>query len=572
MTEANKPMILDASGNPIVSERRINVGASYGDAKWDAASQGPEMRTWNPGKGSGDTDTLWEFEDAGDRGKDLVRNEPLARSAIATEVNNVVGANGLQARPTPDYRALGKTKEWADEWGRTTGALFREHFDSVDIDASRTGNGADLTRLVYKTKLVQGSAVALPVWLPNRGTTTWGLAISLVDPDRLSNPLGMPDSETMRKGVEIGEWGEPLAYHIQKTHPADIFLGAAIPEWERVEAFTSWGRRRVLHVFDRDQIGQHRGMTAFASVMREFKSLHDYKGAELQAAVANALIAAFVESPLDAQGIRELFGDDVNSYLTERSEHQVRLKTGSVIPLFPGEKLSSFNPARPSTLFSPFVETVIRSISAGLGLPFELVSKDFSKVNYSSLRASLLEAWRTFATSRAWLVRHWAQPIYELWLEEAVQRGIVEAPGYYERRGAWSRCRWLGAGRGWIDEVREAQAAQLRLATGLSTLEEECAQQGRDWEEVLEQRATEQRRMRELGLDMSTIQTSVSVAPQVPVEQSDDGDTSEEMDDWGTDENQDDVPPEELEPAPGASVSRLRRIAAALLPFMQGSR
>lgn len=56
----------------------------------------------------------------------------------------------------------------------------------------------------------------------------------------------------------------------------------------------------------------------------------------------------------------------------------------------------------------------------------------------------------------------------------------------------------------------------MRLATSISTLQEECAEQGKDWEEVLEQRAAEQARMRALGLDMATIQSSVSVAPQIP--------------------------------------------------------
>ena len=54
--------------------------------------------------------------------------------------------------------------------------------------------------------------------------------------------------------------------------------------------------------------------------------------------------------------------------------------------------------------------------------------------------------------------------------------------------------------RGWIDPVKEAQASQIRMQIGLSTLEEECAMQGMDWEEVLEQRAREQAKLQALGL------------------------------------------------------------------------
>lgn len=58
---------------------------------------------------------------------------------------------------------------------------------------------------------------------------------------------------------------------------------------------------------------------------------------------------------------------------------------------------------------------------------------------------------------------------------------------------------WL-PGHGWVDPVKEAQACQIRMDIGLSTLEAECAGQGLDWEEVLEQRAREKAKLAELGL------------------------------------------------------------------------
>ena len=56
-------------------------------------------------------------------------------------------------------------------------------------------------------------------------------------------------------------------------------------------------------------------------------------------------------------------------------------------------------------------------------------------------------------------------------------------------------------GRGWVDPVKEAQACQIRMEIGLSTLEAECASQGLDWEEVLEQRAREKNKIKKMGLD-----------------------------------------------------------------------
>jgi len=130
-----------------------------------------------------------------------------------------------------------------------------------------------------------------------------------------------------------------------------------------------------------------------------------------------------------------------------------------------------------------------------------LLMKDFSKTNYSSARAALLEAWRFFNGRRAWLSTYWTKPVYELWLEEAVNAGKIEAESFYLNKSAWTRCKWIGPGRGWVDPVKEAQASQIRMDAGLSTLEDECAMQGLDWEEVLEQRARERAKMKELGLE-----------------------------------------------------------------------
>ena len=129
--------------------------------------------------------------------------------------------------------------------------------------------------------------------------------------------------------------------------------------------------------------------------------------------------------------------------------------------------------------------------------------KDFSKTNYSSARAALIEAWRFFNGRRSWIINYWAKPVFELWLEECVNKGLIEAPNFYENKAAWCRCKWIGPGRGWVDPVKEAQASQIRMETGLSTLEDECASQGLDWEEVLMQRVRELKRMKELGISPS---------------------------------------------------------------------
>jgi lambda family phage portal protein len=499
--------ILDASGLPMKANDTAHRAASY---------RSRELSSWIPPLGSADSDLLGELPTLVSRSRDLTRNHGVAAGAMQTLTDNVVGT-GLRLSVTPDYKALGKTKEWADEWARNVESEWRSWAESTACDASQSLNFAGMTALVFRSSIVNGEALALPLWLDKHGSK-YATTIQLVEADRLSNPAGKQDNKTLRAGIEIDNYGAPLAYHIQKSHPGDTMLGLGIEamNWERIPTHTKFGRRRVIHVHDKERTGQHRGKPLLTSVMPMFKMLDHYERSELQAAVVNAMIAAFVETPMDGESIAEVFGGSGDDYLTARNEWDIKLQGGSIIPMFPGDKVAPFTPGRPNSGYGQFVENILRHIGAGLNIPFELLMKDFSKTNYSSARAALLEAWRYFSAKRQWLSNYWAKPVYELWLEEAINKGIIEAPDFYEKFHAWTKSKWIGPGRGWVDPVKEAKAAHLRMQIGLSTLEDECAAQGLDWEEVLEQLAREKAKITELGLSINDVNSILNTVTEQP--------------------------------------------------------
>ena len=466
----------------------------------------PDMRRWQPAAASADADLLPERQTMAARSRDLTRNSGVAEGALQTVTDNVIGV-GLRLVSVPDYRLLGKTKEWAETWSTQVESLWRTWSESMDCDAGRSLDFTGLTIQVFRSGWLNGEGLALPLWLPRPGAR-YSLKLQVIEPDRLSNPLGQMNGPRLRDGIEIDEYGAPQAYHIRKAHPGERTMAAAadINSWVRVPAFSDWGRRRVIHVHDRERAGQSRGKPSLAAVMRQFKVLKDFTDAELKAAVVNAKVAMLTESSLSPEAVAELLSSNEDARteyanaLTERGLSTITMEDGQIIPLGLGEKLAGFSPQRPSGSFDPFVTSIFRHIATGLNIPYELLMKDFSRTNYSSARAALIEAWRFFRGRRQWISTYWARPVFELWLEEAVNLGLVEAPDFYENLAAYCRCRWVGPGRGWIDPVKEADAAKIRMDSNLSTLEAECAEQGQDWEEVLEQRAAEKEKMKELGL------------------------------------------------------------------------
>ncbi len=501
-------------------EPQRHMPQRFGHNAYTAGSRShPDLWRWQPFPGSADSDLLPDLPTIRSRSRDLARNDGVAEGAVQTQTDNIVGT-GLRLCATPDYKLLGRDKAWAEEWSNGVEALWRTWWGTRDCDAARSLTGDGLTTQVFRSAFLNGEALALPLWIDDPRPKAFRTRLQMIEPDRLSNPNFEPNTSVLRGGIEIDAYGAPVAYHIRKAHPGDSYMMAGFDlfVWDRIPAETDWGRLRVIHAHDRERTAQSRGKPSLASSMRKFKVLGDLTGAELKATLVNAMVAMVTESSMGEEALVELLSANTEALsqyqrgLSERKRSAINFPEGGgmVVPLALGEKFSSFSPARPSNNFEAFVTMLFRHIAAGLNMPYELLLKDFSKTNYSSARAALNEAWRFFKGRRAWLGTYWLQPVYELWLEDAISKELIDAPDFYDNRAAYARCRWIGPGRGYIDPLKEAQASRERIDSLTSTHEQECAEQGLDWEEVFEQRAAEQARMKELGLEMPAITSRIA--------------------------------------------------------------
>jgi lambda family phage portal protein len=492
--------------NTVETMLKAHAEAASLGAQWcfDTAHAGASMirkqlANWVPSRQPADMDLLPDLAVLVARARDLNRNNGVASGTLQTLQDNVAGY-GLRLAAIPDYRALGRDIDWAEQWSQQVEALWKVYAESTACDITGQMTFATMTQLIFRSALENGEALALVMWEP-RPTTPVRTCLQLIESDRLSNPFGILPTNTMIGGVEKDVYGRPLAYYIQQA-PQWVGGYALISNltWTRVEAETAWGRKRVLYLHSQERIGQTRGRPILAPIIEQFRMLDAYQRTELQSSIVNALIAGVIETPLDSETLATMVGGDPSEYLAAKNEYRVQLEGGSMIPLYPGDKMTPFVPARPANSFPAFVQAISRQIGTALGLPYELALKDFSQTNYSSARAALMEAWRSFIIRRSWLSSYWAAQVYRLWLEEMVNAGAIEAPDFYANQDFYSRSKWIGQGRGWIDPTKEAEAAQIRMQAGISTLELECAEQGLDWNEVLEQQALEQRRREELGL------------------------------------------------------------------------
>lgn len=76
---------------------------------------------------------------------------------------------------------------------------------------------------------------------------------------------------------------------------------------------------------------------------------------------------------------------------------------------------------------------------------------------------------------RQWFVRDFCGPVYELWMDEAVARGRISAPGFFSdpvMRAAYLGCEWIGPSQGQLEPVKEINAEIAAIREGITTREQ----------------------------------------------------------------------------------------------------
>src|SRR5262245_59779125 len=226
--------------------------AQFADTAHSGASyQRKELAQWMPTLEPADAELLPELGTLVARSRDLARNHGIASSAFQTQLDNVLGSRGLRLAATPDYRALNRDIAWAEAWSHKVETLWRGYAESFTIDAAERLNFNFMTAMVFRSVLMSGEILVLPLWLDDRNAT-YSTAFQLVEGDRLSNPYGKPDTDNMRGGIEIDKFGKARAYHIRKVEVSDWMVPGFYSlwgKWERIPAETPWGRKRVLHLY-----------------------------------------------------------------------------------------------------------------------------------------------------------------------------------------------------------------------------------------------------------------------------------------------------------------------------------
>ena len=516
----------------VAPSREMAIGA------YEAADRtSRELALWAPPLHSADRDILPDKMVMDARVRDTLRNDSYVQNGATIQKDNIVGEMFL-LNAKPNWKVLGLDETWAEEFQEEVEAKFTLYSESIRNfpDAARKNTLTGLVRLAVGIHAAAGEVLASVEWMRS-GYRPFSTALQMIDLDRLSNPNGEMDTMTLRGGVALDRFGAPQGYWVRETHPtdwaySDNFKWRFIPATRgQVTGNPGWDRPQMIHIIDQWRPAQSRGVSAMVSALKEMRMTKKFRDVVLQSAVLNATYAASIESDLPTEVVLQQAGGGDSAALTNYSQAylgQVAQYIGGSrniqfdgvkVPVFyPGTKMKLQNAGTPGGVGSEFEASMLRYIAANLGVSYEQLSKDYSKANYSNLRAAIADTDRRMRVQKRQVADRFAGTFYRLWLEEAMNAGEItsmprKAPNWYDglNQEAYSSCEWIGASMGQIDELKETQAAVLRVNNGLSTREAELARLGKDWRVVFAQLAREKKKAEEHDLEFGADKSSTNM-------------------------------------------------------------
>jgi lambda family phage portal protein len=418
------------------------------------------------------------------RARDLVKNNDHARKFRKMVAANVVGSGGflLQARVEnspgqPDKLANDAIETAFWRWAEKGACEITGRMGFADL--TRAAIGCMPSDGEFLVRMVRGAAARNP----------FGFALQLIDIDRLDTAFSQNAGQgrnAVVMGVEMDAWGRAVAYHILTAHPSDNGQRAR----ERVPAGD------ILHNFITEHAEQVRGVPWMSSAILSLHHLGKFEESALLAARKGADTLGFFVSPDgEPPSVDDTSGNDPITVSVP----------GHYDTLPDGYDFRAYNSKYPDAMLADFNKYFLRKISSGLNVAYNGLANDLEGVNFSSIRAGVLEERDQWMAIQAWFIESFLIPVFNAWLESALLMGAITMPNGAAlpaakldkfRAHTWQGRRWP-----WVDPLKDIESMRLAIKSGVASPQQLAAQMGRDVEDVLE----DIRRFEEMSKDVGLV-------------------------------------------------------------------
>ena len=412
------------------------------------------------------------------RARDLERNNEWVRGFLRALENNVLGESGISlqmrvmdAGGTFDEMANDRIELAFHQWGRP---------GRCEVTGAMTWH--DLQRLVLRCMARDGEVL---IRLIRRRE---GLLLQVIEADLLDEHYNQRASNgnDIRLGVEVDGNRRPVAYHLLGRHPGDLDMHSTARDRVRVPA------DEIIHLFRPERPDQTRGMPWLAASMARLKMLDGYAEAELVAARTGAAKMGFLTKQTPDGWTGEIDGD---------GNLAMDASPGTIEELPPGVSFQAWATDHPNSGFGEFVKHVLRGVATSLGISYQTLASDLEGVNYSSIRAGLLEEREVWKSIQRFIIEHFCERVFEEWLQIELLSGRLGLP--FEKLWKFNAPEFRGRRWPWVDPKKDIEASIMAVENRHRSLRDVIAENGGDIFDVLRTAKADEELAKSLGISLT---------------------------------------------------------------------
>lgn len=395
-----------------------------------------------------------------------VANNTYARGIVDTICNDLVGTGPRLQLP----RNLDGADELEAAWLRWS--------DEIDLAGKlRAARRAKAVDGEFFAVRISNPAVAFPVQLD----------LQLIEAERIASPDFDGTNDPLEvDGIRFDRFGNPETYFMHRRHPGDD--RAPIP----LDEFDQLGPDQILHWFGSLRAEQSRGIPDITAALPLFGQLRRYTLAVIASAEMAASVAGvfYSDAPvIDDEDLPE--GGDI-----------IDLERNQFVTLPAGWKMSQLKAEQPVTGYAEFKHEILSEVARVLSVPRNVAMGDSSEYNYASGRLDHQTYFKSLTVERDDMARRVLNPVLREFAGEAALAGLISTNVARAIQSGAVRPAWMFDAHEHVDPTKEAKAIETGLLTNTTTLADEWAKKGHDWQAKIAQRAEEVKQLRELGIEI----------------------------------------------------------------------
>lgn len=421
------------------------------------------------------------------------RFSELIRGGLDRKADLVVGVR-LRLHPQPDFELLGimdpaarkkfiaqakrAFNNWAYDSRKLCDAEGHYNFAGMMWMSARNLEGPDAEC---------AGVIHFDEGRRSKYNTIWGTFVTIIDPDRIETPAERSADPDVFEGQKLDEHNRTIGMWFRRKHASEGLDPRSTRTHEFVFRETRWGRPMLFHHFVKTRGGQKRGITNLVTILRRTGMLDAFDTNYVAASAIAAETLTYIKTKSSAAAIAEAlappggqmvaqtggivssglgsFLDKVDYY--DKRKFRIGRDNQRLAVLAPDDEIVTAAIDRALADPSPFRAPFLREQASAVGLPISFYSQNYSDTNYSSERASRLDAHAGVLRTRAHFAASAPDLIYSAVLEEAIDLGLVDWdpswPPFQENRAAYVAAGWSGPGIGSIEPLKEANAAKVLI-------------------------------------------------------------------------------------------------------------